>query len=199
METGAPMISVPAGILKEFMSPTNSRTPTPPPVSTVGNSTITSKSSTQTPTATSNSISYTSILPSSIDTSAVSITPATPVHPSLTNGQVLKDEKKIDIKGNEINQKHAENNRVNSVKDGTMGNSGVTESMVNGNTTGVKRESEEDGGSRKPDLKKIRVFAPPVDDGLKVGKFCFVAGIIYFVVMRNIHYIFNVDIFLGAN
>ncbi|XP_071517378.1 uncharacterized protein [Panulirus ornatus] len=172
METGAPMISVPAGILKEFMSPANSRTPTPPPVTAVGNSTVTSKSSTQTLTTTSNSVSYTSVLPSSIDTSSVSITPATPISTtpvslSLTNGQVSKDENMVAVSESEVNQKCAENNKDSNVKENNTGNSDATESMVNGNTSGVKRTSEEAGGSRKPDLKKIRVFPPSGDDGVK--------------------------------
>ncbi|MPC29849.1 Activating transcription factor 7-interacting protein 1 [Portunus trituberculatus] len=43
---GAPMISVPAGVLKEFMSPANSRTPTPP--LQASSSTITTSSDTTT-------------------------------------------------------------------------------------------------------------------------------------------------------
>ncbi|KAG7154252.1 uncharacterized protein LOC121856509 [Homarus americanus] len=34
-------------------------------------------------------------------------------------------------------------------------------------STGVKRTSEEEGASKKPDLKKIRVFAPTADDTVK--------------------------------
>lgn len=59
MEAGAPMISVPAGVLKEFMTTSNSRTPTPPlstasvaPVTNNANNAVKNKSRTPTPTDT---------------------------------------------------------------------------------------------------------------------------------------------------
>ncbi|KAK8723757.1 hypothetical protein OTU49_011532 [Cherax quadricarinatus] len=168
MEPGAPMISVPAGVLKEFMSPTNSRTPTPPPAPTVSVSNIIKS---LTPTSTSNNNSRTSspFLPTSIDLSAVTVNSVssvptseatTPISPSLTNGQLPNDSDNCE------NEERSKSPEICARVDAS-GNHSLSEPVVNGISSGVKRTSEEEGGARKPDLKKIRVFANSVDNGLK--------------------------------
>ncbi|XP_063888298.1 activating transcription factor 7-interacting protein 1-like isoform X4 [Scylla paramamosain] len=74
---GAPMISVPAGVLKEFMSPANSRTPTPPPPAS---------SSTNVTTTTDTTV----LSPAQSPSLATSITngPGTPNSTNTNNGIV---------------------------------------------------------------------------------------------------------------
>nr|XP_045618267.1 uncharacterized protein LOC123770459 isoform X1 [Procambarus clarkii]XP_045618268.1 uncharacterized protein LOC123770459 isoform X1 [Procambarus clarkii]XP_045618269.1 uncharacterized protein LOC123770459 isoform X1 [Procambarus clarkii]XP_045618270.1 uncharacterized protein LOC123770459 isoform X1 [Procambarus clarkii]XP_045618271.1 uncharacterized protein LOC123770459 isoform X1 [Procambarus clarkii] len=168
MEPGAPMISVPAGVLKEFMSPTNSRTPTPPLSAAVTVSNITNKNFLPTLSSASNSNSRTSspILPSSIDISAVTVnsvasvsTPELSTSVALTNGQVSKDDSVSDSE-NEENKK----SKTFDKKEEAPEKRSIPEVLVNGVTSGVKRTSEDEGGSEKPDLKKIRVFKPTPED-----------------------------------
>ncbi|XP_069157931.1 activating transcription factor 7-interacting protein 1 isoform X11 [Procambarus clarkii] len=174
MEPGAPMISVPAGVLKEFMSPTNSRTPTPPLSAAVTVSNITNKNFLPTLSSASNSNSRTSspILPSSIDISAVTVnsvasvsTPELSTSVALTNGQVSKDDSVSDSE-NEENKK----SKTFDKKEEAPEKRSIPEVLVNGVTSGVKRTSEDEGGSEKPDLKKIRVFKPTPEDVHKTIK-----------------------------
>lgn len=78
---GAPMISVPAGILKEFMSPANSRTPTPP--------LTTSTSSSSTVTTTPSEAAAPSLSPAPSPSVANSITSATSTPNNLILNNVI--------------------------------------------------------------------------------------------------------------
>ncbi|XP_063601008.1 activating transcription factor 7-interacting protein 1-like isoform X4 [Penaeus indicus] len=172
MDQAAPMITVPAGVLKEFMSPANSRTPTPPATASVTTSAV-SKSSTPTPAASSNSRTPSPALPSSSETASASLhmeksSSGSPVVVSLTNGDINSDSSTQDV---DIRMEYdtsdaslTENSRAVDEKTSVEG---ANEGVVNG--TGVKRPSDEDNSLKKPDLKKIRVFAPAEEDGFKKG------------------------------
>ncbi|XP_042887617.1 activating transcription factor 7-interacting protein 1-like isoform X3 [Penaeus japonicus] len=172
MDQAAPMITVPAGVLKEFMSPANSRTPTPPATASVANSAL-SKSSTPTPAASSNSRTPSPALPSSSETASASLhldksSTESPAVVSLTNGDINSDSSPQDddskMENDNSDTSLTESSRAVDEKASV---DGASEGVVNG--TGVKRPSDEDNELKKPDLKKIRVFAPAEEDGFKKG------------------------------
>ncbi|XP_037802256.1 uncharacterized protein LOC119596940 isoform X5 [Penaeus monodon] len=172
MDQAAPMITVPAGVLKEFMSPANSRTPTPPATASVTTSAV-SKSSTPTPAASSNSRTPSPALPSSSETASASLhmeksSSGSPAVVSLTNGDINSDSstQDVDIRM-EYDTSDTSMTESSRAVDEKTSVEGANEGIVNG--TGVKRPSDEDNGLKKPDLKKIRVFAPAEEDGFKKG------------------------------
>ncbi|XP_047479079.1 uncharacterized protein LOC125032114 isoform X2 [Penaeus chinensis] len=172
MDQAAPMITVPAGVLKEFMSPANSRTPTPPATASVTTSAV-SKSSTPTPAASSNSRTPSPALPSSSETASASLhmeksSSGSPAVVSLTNGDINSDSstQDVDIRM-EYDTSDTSLTESSRAVDEKTSVEGANEGVVNG--TGVKRPSDEDNGLKKPDLKKIRVFAPAEEDGFKKG------------------------------
>lgn len=172
MDQAAPMITVPAGVLKEFMSPANSRTPTPPATASVTTSAV-SKSSTPTPAASSNSRTPSPALPSSSETPSASlhaekVSVDSPARVSLTNGDINSDSSTQDVDLQmESDTSDASLTESSRAVDEKTSVEGASEGIVNG--TGVKRPSDEDNELKKPDLKKIRVFAPAEEDGFKKG------------------------------
>ncbi|KAK3860762.1 hypothetical protein Pcinc_033196 [Petrolisthes cinctipes] len=86
MEAGAPMISVPAGVLKEFMTTNNSRTPTPPlSTATVNNNANNSvKNKSRTPTPTPINTPSSTPTPTDTPTDTPNPTPASTPTPTLT-------------------------------------------------------------------------------------------------------------------
>ncbi|XP_069973167.1 mucin-4 isoform X5 [Penaeus vannamei] len=172
MDQAAPMITVPAGVLKEFMSPANSRTPTPPATASVTTSAV-SKSSTPTPAASSNSRTPSPALPSSSETPSASlhaekVSVDSPARVSLTNGDINSDSSTQDVDLRmESDTSDASLTESSRAVDEKTSVEGASEGIVNG--TGVKRPSDEDNELKKPDLKKIRVFAPAEEDGFKKG------------------------------
>lgn len=198
MEAGAPMISVPAGVLKEFMTTNKSRTPTPPlstasvtPVTNNVNNAVKNKSRTPTPTPATTPTPTDTPTPTPTDTPMPtpastptptltpllsSSLPSSPVVPDYSSVTITPSRKLESLLNNKPqNESEEERVKIKQKLDDDNDNKedatiSVAAGQVNGTSAvGVKRPSTEEGGPGKPDLKKIRFFPTTANDSVKVS------------------------------
>ncbi|KAK4298236.1 hypothetical protein Pmani_029419 [Petrolisthes manimaculis] len=178
MEAGAPMISVPAGVLKEFMTTNNSRTPTPPlSTATVNNNANNSvKNKSRTPTPTPINTPSSTPTPTDTPTDTPNPTPAstpTPTLPpllssSLPSSPVVPENSSVTITPSRklealLNGKaqNEEKENINSEEEVVKSENKFDEkeeALINGTSAvGVKRPSTEAlNGSSAVDVKRPR-------------------------------------------